>query len=406
MAKILFLSDKAVGRQMSGLGLRVHELAKILAVDQRVAIAGRGTGFGRFLQELIGSDIVIVQIYYFRLFRVLLARLLGKRIVVDAYSPFHLEHLETEKGNAKKSALMQKIDACRIRFLFAAGDHFLCASERQIALWAPWLAGVGKKDAVPALVPTGIRVEPPVQKRHLLRGGVAGIAASDTIVLWSSGIWPWLDPLTAVEAIALVRDEKVKLVFFGLAALDPSVKGDKQPQLRAAVDLAREKDLLDKRVFFVNQRTPYDEMGDYLLDADIALNLHFDTPETRYAFRGRLLDYLWAGLPVVTTTGDVLSARIAAAPAGIIVDYQKSAEVAAALERLAADRRFAEQCRQNSKKLAAELVWPRAAAPLAEYCRRTERSRRGTDGPLLWYLAGAYWFSALYLLKYLLAGKK
>ena len=37
----------------------------------------------------------------------------------------------------------------------------------------------------------------------------------------------------------------------------------------------------------------------YLLDADLAVSAHFDDIETRFAFRTRLLDCLWAGLPVV-----------------------------------------------------------------------------------------------------------
>ncbi|MBA2476756.1 MAG: hypothetical protein H0V40_12485, partial [Actinobacteria bacterium] len=38
----------------------------------------------------------------------------------------------------------------------------------------------------------------------------------------------------------------------------------------------------------------------------VAVSAHFDDVETRFAFRTRLLDCLWAGLPVVTTRGDAL----------------------------------------------------------------------------------------------------
>jgi hypothetical protein len=38
-----------------------------------------------------------------------------------------------------------------------------------------------------------------------------------------------------------------------------------------------------------------------LREADIGVSLHREDVETRYSFRTRVLDYLWAGLPIITT---------------------------------------------------------------------------------------------------------
>ena len=64
---------------------------------------------------------------------------------------------------------------------------------------------------------------------------------------------------------------------------------------------------------------PYERARRYLLEADVGVSAHFDDLETRFAFRTRLLDCFWAGLPVVTTRGDSLGeldrrAAVAAAP--------------------------------------------------------------------------------------------
>ena len=68
-----------------------------------------------------------------------------------------------------------------------------------------------------------------------------------------------------------------------------------------AVALAEELGLRDRVVFFNFGWVPYAERGRYLLEADVAVSAHFDDIETRFAFRTRFLDCLWAGLPVVTT---------------------------------------------------------------------------------------------------------
>ena len=65
--------------------------------------------------------------------------------------------------------------------------------------------------------------------------------------------------------------------------------------------------------------SPYEDRQNYLLEADVGVSTHFDHVETAFSFRTRILDYLWAGLPVVSTSGDALSDMIEAAGAGIAV---------------------------------------------------------------------------------------
>ena len=83
-----------------------------------------------------------------------------------------------------------------------------------------------------------------------------------------------------------------------------------------ARDLARELGLLDRGVFF-NDWVPYDERQNWLLEADVAVSLHQETLEARYAFRTRMLDNLWCSLPIVATRGDVLADLIESANIGI-----------------------------------------------------------------------------------------
>ena len=72
-------------------------------------------------------------------------------------------------------------------------------------------------------------------------------------------------------------------------------------------------------MFFNAGWAPYGRRADFLLDADVAVSTHLDHIETRYSFRSRVLDYLWAGLPMVLTAGDVLADEVAEAGLGVTV---------------------------------------------------------------------------------------
>ena len=133
-----------------------------------------------------------------------------------------------------------------------------------------------------------------------------GIGADDKILLWPGGIWNWFDPLTVIRAVHELsrRRDDVRLYFLGVKHPNPEVPD--MAMAAEAVALADELGLRDRVVFFNFGWVPYAERGRYLLDADVAVSAHFDDIETRFAFRTRLLDCLWAGLPVVTTRGDTL----------------------------------------------------------------------------------------------------
>ena len=79
---------------------------------------------------------------------------------------------------------------------------------------------------------------------------------------------------------------------------------------------------------------PYEERGAWLLQADCAVAAHRDHLETRFSHRTRLLDCLWAGLPIVCTRGDELAERIARDGLGEAVPPADPAALAAALARV------------------------------------------------------------------------
>ncbi len=210
------------------------------------------------------------------------------------------------------------------------GDFFTCASERQRDFWLGSLGALGRVnpytyEADPLLsrlvsvVPFGLPNEPPRRQGPGLRGVVPGIGPDDKVVLWGGGVYNWLDPISLLRAAERLshRIPELRLVFLGMRHPNPAV-----PEMRVAAQvqaLSGELGLTGKHVFFNAGWAPYAQRADFLLDADVAVSTHLDHIETRYSFRSRVLDYLWAGLPMVLTEGDVLAAEVADAGLGVTV---------------------------------------------------------------------------------------
>ena len=140
-------------------------------------------------------------------------------------------------------------------------------------------------------------------------------------------------------------------------------------QAAAAQQLSAELGLTGHHVFF-NEWMPYASRADYLLEADIGLSLHGDHVEARFAFRTRLLDYLWAGLPMVLTRGDSLGEMAASVGLARLVAAGDVEGVAQALDaELSAQSLPAGERRARTAPLTEALQWPRAIAPLSDFCR-------------------------------------
>jgi hypothetical protein len=82
-----------------------------------------------------------------------------------------------------------------------------------------------------------------------------------------------------------------------------------------------------------------------------------------------VLDYLWAGLPIVTTDGDAFAELVAAEHLGVVVPAQDPAALAAALQRVLYNDDFAAGCRDRIAAVAQRYTWETVLAPLVEFCR-------------------------------------
>jgi hypothetical protein len=133
-----------------------------------------------------------------------------------------------------------------------------------------------------------------------------------------------------------------------------------------ALQLAGDLDVLGRRVFFNDGWVPFDDRVGYLLEADVGVSTHFRHLETAYAFRTRMLDYIWAGLPILCTEGDTLADLVKARDLGEVVPPDDPDAIASAIEWLRDDGRRA-TCAANLRELAGELTWDRVLRPVVDF---------------------------------------
>jgi glycosyltransferase involved in cell wall biosynthesis len=304
-----------------------------------------------------------------------------KIVVCDLYDPMHLELLEQGKGIADDKRAKDLIGVTKVLDAqLERGDFFLCASQRQRHFWLGHLAALGRLsprlyDADPttqsllAVVPFGLSPQPPTRTGPGLRATLDGIGETDHVVLWAGGIYSWFDPLTLVRAIEKLRQRRgdVRLVFLGMRHPNPEVA--EMDIGTRTVRLSDSLGLTGKHVFFNEHWVPYEERQNWLLDADCGVTTHFEHVETTFAFRTRVLDYLWAGLPIVTTDGDAFADLVRDEKLGVVVPAEDVDALADALERSLYDTEFIAACTERIAVVAQRFTWPKALNPLVEFCR-------------------------------------
>jgi len=386
MARIFIYSSNQIGTAMAGPAIRCWEFAKVLGHTHEVfLIAPQATT----RQAENFTILVLNDPSYKKLFPtvdVILTQVLGcvlawkaKRygikIILDAYTPTPLERFEQFKQETlpiRQAWHHQAINQLILGFQLA--DHIICASEKQRDLWIGFL--LGQRCFGPShyevdaslrhlidVVPFGLSATAPKKDGPGLREYYS-FQPQDSILLWGGGIWNWFDPLSLIQAMKLLHSSHptIKLVFMGIKNPDPSVKEMKMVQ--QARQLADTLELTNQTVFFNTGWVPYHERHNFLLDATIGVSTHFEHLETRYAFRTRMLDYLWTQLPILATQGDTFAELIEKHQLGKVVAYQDPVMIQQAIIELIDNQAEREKIKQRLSSISKQFQWQQVIKPL------------------------------------------
>jgi glycosyltransferase involved in cell wall biosynthesis len=391
--RVLFVTNDFLGTRRAGPAIRCLELAKVVAREHDVTIATtKPTDLQvkgiRLLADTLRNpralrtaareaQIVVAQGLVLVAHPFLIRE--SDHLVIDLYDPYLFEYLAHPHPSAPRWGYLRQW-----RYLnqqLRRGDFFLCANERQRDYWLGRLCALARLTpeayrndvrfrALVAVVPFGLSSDPPAHTRPALKGVAPGISADDLLLIWAGGIWQWFDPLTVIRAMAAVGQRAPNVKLFFMATADPNADNRAMSILGSCRELATELGLLGRNVFFNADWVPFEERANYLLEADIGISAHLDTVEARFAFRTRVLDYIWAGLPMILTRGDYFAEFVEQKALGQTVAPGDVEGWTAAIISLANATEERRRIRDRLCQLAPEFEWAKVAEPLLEFCRK------------------------------------
>jgi glycosyltransferase involved in cell wall biosynthesis len=397
--RILLITFDVIGPRIGGSAIRVLGLARALAdAGHQPTIAAARVEEGHpdqpfpirpfdstnprsALQPLLKAAAAAVLPLH-ALVRLPFLRNASIPLVFDIYDPVLLELMETAPDAAAESATEEMRSHVRLlNQVLRRGDFFICASERQRDFWLGGLAANERIrvsttadpelrdliDVVPfGIDPTPIRPAP--AGRLSLTAAIPALAGAERIVVWPGGIWDWTDSQIVLKAMRVLAKSSpgIHLVFF--AGRHPSYGHVETSAAKETRARANEFQLCGRSVHFIDDYVAYAERGRYLAECDAAVSTHRSNLESRFAYRTRVLDCVWAGLPIVCTEGDVMAEMVAQHGFGIVVPPENAEALARALERISNDENFAASCRARIVAHRRLFDWNDAVAPLVRFC--------------------------------------
>ena len=294
-------------------------------------------------------------------------------VAADLYDPYPIENLHYARTLGEGTA---RHDRASLALALARADFFLCASPEQRLFYAGALFEAGRigprnfpedpaLERLLAVVPFGAPETPARGDREAGRRA-AGVPVAGPLVLFG-GIYDWYDPLLLLAADAWpavkARHPEARLLFFE----NPNPKTTPQGAFDRARRRARELDP-DGRSIFFSPWLPYAARADLYAACDLAVSIAAKGLETELAYRTRLLDAAWGGVPAVAVNGGSLARELAAAGAA----FECPAEPAALASRISewlGDASARASAGASARAFAASRTWKSVTAPLAAWCR-------------------------------------
>lgn len=393
-SRVLFVSQDMIGPRMAGTGIRMWELCRVLSRYCDVTLAALVQGElpatdwrvvpitlndeTEIVPLVAEADVVITSAFAAADYPLL--RDLDVPWVGDAYVPSSTECLPLNAHWALDDRLRgHRDDTTALNVFFRYGDFCLCASERQRDLYLGLFAGNGRLNpytydtdetlrSLVDVVPYGLSAQAPRPTKPIVRGVMPGVDESAHLIVWGGGIWNWFDPITLVRALSNVLQIRDDVYLYFPGTNHPFEARMPEMRMRAeTLALCDELGLTGQHVF-VGNWVPYAERQNYLLEADIGISLHQSGIEPRFAYRTRLLDYIWAGLPMVISEGDVLADLVREEGLGYVVAPGDVDGVTNALLALFSEKDARAARAECFQRVAREMTWDRVAEPLVRFC--------------------------------------
>jgi glycosyltransferase involved in cell wall biosynthesis len=380
----LFVPPYRVGRAMGGIGVRVWELAEVLARRVPVTIVAKGEvdlhadGVSavpaKAWREALDACSAAV-FYDLPDTRIMLAaHRAGKLVITDNGPP--IEHLEFHRIRHAADPDAAHADlVARFRLQVAVSDHFIVRSEVARATLVASLALVGRLSY--ANYDRSARLEHlmswiPIGFNRTSEARAERAPASLPIVdfVWSGGIWDFYDPVVLVEAVArLARAGKPVSIRFMYPP--PAQQTLHEAAALEAAIRARE---LGSLIHLAQGSVAHDERDPIVKSARGSVLIAKDGIENYTAIRLRLRDSMLYRLPMVIDRHGATGDLVRALGIGVTVDGRDPDDVAAGLAAVRYDDALRGRLTANLELARTAFRIEPHADKLADFILRSEHA--------------------------------
>lgn len=236
----------------------------------------------------------------------------GQRLVLDCYVPIHVEMCARRSQDRDGESAAYEIERERWEKVLTKGDLYLCSNENQLHYYRGILYQIGRlnpknyENDPLVIAPFGIASEPALQKSAPIQE--VGVSPPLKRLLWFGGVYPWFNIECLFEAICILNSTTpCALVVVGVR--NPFNGHPDFVRLADQVERLAESERY-KGIIFLADWVKYQDRADWYLDSDLTVMVSADGVENEYAWRTRLVDYLWSDVHVATSGQDLLSKQM------------------------------------------------------------------------------------------------
>lgn len=377
MSRVLLLCPEPLGHgQPAGIGIRFVEIARVLLADgHSVTVLSPDAGavescraepLETFVAASQDHDVAVVQGHVANAF---FQHAHPIPTVIDLYDPFIIENLHyyAERGDE-----VFQHDHATLMESLAHGDYFLCASEAQRLFYLGLLLASGRLnpilfeedprlESLIGIAPFGVQPPRPAKPRDL---------TSPAILF--GGIYDWYDPIAAIDAVNLVRRTIPAATLTFTTHPNPDITP--QGKLAEAMAYARAKGYSFVRF---EPWVSYEQRGEFFERFALALLTFPRSIETDLSMRTRVYDYLWSGLPIVTSPAPGTDEILTRYAAGSVITDEAPQAFADEIIGILQNRQRYDALTNGARRFALEHQWDRTLAPLRDFCRapRVEKTK-------------------------------
>ncbi len=364
--KIGIVSPEAIGDAMSGIGIRMVEMGKVLSSHFEVILfVPKGSkqikvpfplngykkeAISEFLKEM---DVAILQ---GEPANYLLSQNFKGYSIIDLYDPYCIEALSyDEKAN--------EFAHSSLSFQLKKGNFFLCANkfQRMFYLGGLYLSKridpeLFKRDpdfkTLIDIVPYGVPSEEPSFEK--------GYFPYNEPIIFFGSFYDWYD----VDFLKAFLLELLKKREFHLI-ITKHLRPDTTPQKKFLefYNWAEENKFLNKYIHIIDW-IPYNERTKAYFSSSFAISFYPPSLETELSFRTRVLDFLYGGLPVLALKGSGLEELIFEEDGAYFVERNipKLIEISMKILKISEEER-----KIFSKKIREKFSWEKVMEPLIKH---------------------------------------